>query len=315
MKQENSQASNGRILVVDDEELTVQIIQLALEGAGFCVVTAENGQMALDILDANPDGFDVLIIDREMPVMGGMAVLERVRQHYQTVDLPVILQTSLSRPEQIREGIEAGAFYYVTKPYDEETLVTIVRSAMQRRIQAQAYQSLLSQGEGILAGVDFLKRGFFQFRCPSDAKAVIWMVAQHAEEPAMVMACLQELVSNAIEHGNLQIGGEIRTELQRQNSLEDEIARRLDLPEYADRYVTVEFDATGADLMVTVVDQGKGFDWQAYVNGAIEQGNKMLGRGIISAQAMSSHRLSYENDGRQVSVVFDGLQASSVSIF
>jgi CheY-like chemotaxis protein len=296
--------ASGTILAVDDDKLTLLIIRNALEEAGFDVVTAHDGAEALSILTAQPDRIDVAVVDRMMPGKDGMAVLAAMRQNAATADIPVVLQTAASGAQDMQEGIEAGAFYYVTKPYEEATLVAIVRSAMESRDQYKQLTNFLRNDSNLLDGIALLERGTFRLSCPAEAKSVVSMVCQHAEDPAAVSVGLMGLVVNAIEHGNLGVGGAEKENLISRNAWDAEIQRRLALPENAGKTVVVEFDATDDDVTVTVTDQGPGFDWRPYLDNDYNLLNRVRGRGIVVARTMSFQTLSYLDGGRQAIATF-----------
>jgi len=99
---------SNTILVVDDDALILETIKDALEDAQFDVVTAANGRQALDILMADQEKFDVIVADRLMPQMDGMALLAAVRENFSTSNIPVILQTAEAREEQMWPGRRKG---------------------------------------------------------------------------------------------------------------------------------------------------------------------------------------------------------------
>ena len=296
--------SNGTILAVDDESLTLQMICDLLEDADFEVEKAENGRQAVDILMANPARFDALVVDRMMPEMGGLEVLEFVRSHHDTASIPVILQTAASSPAEMREGIDAGAFYYITKPYDESTLVAIVRSAVQNYQHHREFMNFVTTDRIMLSGIELLESGRFRFASLQEGKSVVWMLSQLTEESAMSTVCLQELVVNAIEHGNLGIGGPAKKELILENRWEEEVDRRMMLPENTGKRVTVEFEVVDETVTVAIQDQGPGFDWAAHLRQEANLENKIQGRGILVASRMSDHSLTYENGGSRAIVSF-----------
>jgi len=296
--------TNGCILVADDDELALEVISDALRDADFEVVATENGQQALEQLLADPMRFDALVIDRVMPVMDGMAFLSAVRQNNETANIPVVLETSQSNSQAMREGIEAGAFYYITKPYDEGTLVAVVRSAVQSHRQNKFFTNYNAIP---LEAPATLEMGRFRFSSFQEAKSVIWVISQNALEPEWVSAALQELITNAIEHGNLGIGGQEKERLIRQNCWEDEVKNRLQRPENAGKSVVVDFDRTGDEATVAIEDQGAGFDWRPYMTGDIDLRNKVQGRGILTAKSIALTSIQYEKDGRRVVVTFPRL--------
>ena len=118
------------ILVVDDEPLNMAIICEFLQDNGFEVACAEHGMIALELLDQNPTAYNAVLLDRMMPRMDGLAVLSWIKNHHALHDLPVIIQSARGSKEDIQQGLNAGACYYLVKPFDDEQLVLAVRSAV-----------------------------------------------------------------------------------------------------------------------------------------------------------------------------------------
>lgn len=115
------------ILVVDDSMNTREIEKDILEAKGYDVETAEDGQDALE--KTRRKHYDLVLTDVEMPRMDGFALTERLRadEHYQTV--PVIIVTSLAKPEDRMRGIRVGADAYLLKnAFDQSSLVDTVRN-------------------------------------------------------------------------------------------------------------------------------------------------------------------------------------------
>lgn len=118
----------SRILVVDDEPAIRELIRTTLELEGHEVVTAEDGAAALAVLQAEP--VDVVVLDRMMPGMGGLEVLDVVRADPGLALLPVILVTALGDAASAVEGLDRGADDYVPKPFAPDELAARVRSQL-----------------------------------------------------------------------------------------------------------------------------------------------------------------------------------------
>lgn len=119
---------SGRVLVVEDEEDLRSLVELNLQLSGLEVVTAGDGQVALDRVAA--DRPDVVLLDVMMPVMDGWQVLRELKSDTQTRDIPVIMLTALSEERDLIRGHLQGAVRYVTKPFEMRTLVDTVREAL-----------------------------------------------------------------------------------------------------------------------------------------------------------------------------------------
>ena len=121
-----------RILVVDDYPALVTITRHKLIKEGYDVITAQNGQDALDLLHAEYP--DLVITDVEMPVMDGYELCQKIKQNPKFKKVPVILVTSKIQTNSLMKGIEAGADNYITKPYDDNTLFSKVRELLNNPI-------------------------------------------------------------------------------------------------------------------------------------------------------------------------------------
>jgi CheY-like chemotaxis protein len=120
----------GRVLVVDDSDVIRTLICVNLELEGFEVVTAVDGQDALDkVHEAAPD---VMTIDVKMPRLDGFDTVARLRADPRTSGLKVAMVTACAQESDIRRGREVGVDAYVTKPFDPATLVRTVRDLVGR---------------------------------------------------------------------------------------------------------------------------------------------------------------------------------------
>src|SRR3569623_1379574 len=115
----------GRVLVVEDEPTTVAILTAYMRKAGHQIEQAADGAAALETLERD-NAFDVVVTDRRMPRMDGLDLFRRAMADPKLRGIPFIMQTAATAPDEVVEGIQAGGYYYLTKPYHEETLITLV---------------------------------------------------------------------------------------------------------------------------------------------------------------------------------------------
>ena len=117
-----------RVLVVDDEAQTVQLLQIALEGEGYEVETASNGAECLLAIDrCRPD---LVILDVGMPILDGYHVLRSLREQPGTEDLPVIMLTARSADEDVRISVDYDAIPHITKPFEMAELLAHTRRVL-----------------------------------------------------------------------------------------------------------------------------------------------------------------------------------------
>ncbi|MCP4600274.1 MAG: response regulator transcription factor [Proteobacteria bacterium] len=116
-----------RVLVADDEPKYVWIAKIHLEKEGYQVLTANDGETALEL--AVTEEPDLILLDLKMPDLSGYEVCRRIRE-FSTV--PIIMLTALSRDADKIQGLNMGADDYVTKPFSIPELVARVRAALRR---------------------------------------------------------------------------------------------------------------------------------------------------------------------------------------
>jgi sigma-B regulation protein RsbU (phosphoserine phosphatase) len=107
---------SGRLLVVDDNEINLDLLSRRLARAGHSVRTASSGEAALALLRQEP--FDLVLLDVMMPGIDGFEVLRRVRAEHHATSLPVIMATARDQREDVVQALSLGANDYVTKPLD-----------------------------------------------------------------------------------------------------------------------------------------------------------------------------------------------------
>ena len=122
--------TNIKILVVDDDTFNLDILTEHLSLAGYDVIQAEDGDMALKMVHNHPD-IAAIVLDRMMPRIDGMEVLKIIKGNSRLHTIPVIMQTAMATPNQKLDGMRAGAYGYLTKPYEDDELVSIVKSALE----------------------------------------------------------------------------------------------------------------------------------------------------------------------------------------
>jgi CheY-like chemotaxis protein len=294
--------SKPKILVVDDEPFNLEILIEYLEIENYSTVSALNGVIAWEILETSPESFSAVLLDRMMPKMDGMEVLARIKSHPVLKSLPVIMQTAKAAKEDVIEGLQAGAYYYLTKPFDKDQLLAIVKTAVDDHHEYRNLQVELAQATGALNMMD---SGTFRFRTLEQGRNLAALLANTTPNPERVVLGLSELLINAIEHGNLGISYEDKTRLKEFDDWTLEVQRRLSLPEHREKYVVLNFQRTEQDVRFLIEDQGEGFTWEKFMEISPERAFHSHGRGIAIANTISFARLEYQGKGNRVLAIVE----------
>ena len=116
-----------RILIVDDDPEICETLSDILDEEGYDVVTANDGQEALEKI--RQDSFNLVITDIKMPIMDGMALLKEIEKSH--TDIEVIVITSYGNEGQQVEATRLGAYEYLNKPLKVDQLKNIIARALQ----------------------------------------------------------------------------------------------------------------------------------------------------------------------------------------
>ncbi|QQE78126.1 response regulator transcription factor [Alicyclobacillus sp. SO9] len=118
------------VLVIDDETSIATLVAYNFERAGFSVSVSHDGDDAYQRVAANPDAYDLLVLDWMLPGMDGLEVCKKLRQ--QGIKTPIILLTARDQEIDLVLGLEIGADDYVTKPFSPRELVARAKAVLRR---------------------------------------------------------------------------------------------------------------------------------------------------------------------------------------
>jgi len=291
----------GKILAVDDDPIVLSLMTDYLEEAGYQVVTATSGKKALEILENDFREFDALILDWIMADMDGMDVLARIGSDSRLIELPVIMQTSITSVEHVLQGMRAGAYYYLAKPFDGEKLVQLVSAAIEKFHQ---FRKVMAWGIEAMAGLSLLREGVFEIRTLQEGRMAANLIADLAERPAPVTLGLMELITNSIENGNCGVEFQRKRQLIKNGDWDEEILRAQALAARQGKFVRIAFRVDDPVVTVDIKDMGAGFDWRPFIGLDPSLACEAHGRGIVIARVCSFDSVTYDDGGTRVTVQF-----------
>src|SRR3954453_2648097 len=133
------------LLVVEDDPAVCQLVQCALERAGYQIQCATTGAEGLGWLEAHQP--EVVLLDLGLPDMSGLELCRRIREQPREVYLPILILTGAQDPERRHQGFTAGADDYIPKPFAIAGLLDRVRAwaGARQRLQVGHAQALLEQ--------------------------------------------------------------------------------------------------------------------------------------------------------------------------
>ena len=289
--------TSDHLLVIDPCPDTQARIAEQLQSRGFSVVAASDPTTALTTIDmAAPD---IVITDLFLPEATGLTLLKELKTKRELC--PVIIMAKNAPESMIVQALRIGAADYLHKPVTDEELT----HALQRA------RNLLP---GDLADIPGLCRSEYRLTFDSDPAhipgMISWLIKTTASTlPAIrrlhLHGALQELLFNAVEHGNLEIVYQEKQEALVEGCYEQLLARRLAQARLRDRRVIIHVihDKVANSLVYRITDEGKGFRWRSLLvrsQEACEPGNAN-GRGIFLARSFFPC-LAYNERGNEVTI-------------
>lgn len=295
--------TNHRILLIDDDPIGMTLLKEIANRFGYTYDTASDGKQALEIITSKPANFySVVVSDLMMPVMGGLELIRAVKALPAYVHLPFILQTARNDEASQMEGIQAGAFYYLLKPLNFDVVGKVIESAIR---DLHNYNHLQDQLSSVRTAFSLVENACFKFKTIAEAQKLAAALSFFATQPNKASLGLFELLENAVEHGNLGITYDDKSLLIDNQTLLQEIDRRLQLDENRNKFVTIDFRTEEYEKVIEITDMGNGFDFEQYLQFCPERLTDSHGRGIMIANSSCFKFMRYSNKGRTVTCVLN----------
>lgn len=154
------------------------------------------------------------------------------------------------------------------------------------------------------SGTGRMLSSHFEIRTLEEAEKLSTMLASHCPTPEKVSTGIWELISNAVEHGNLEIDCKEKADLIGKGLYAEELVKRLNSPKFVRRVVSVRFNRTKTRIRIRISDEGPGFDHREYATGG-KMSEGPNGRGILIAREFSFDKIVYHGRGNVVDAIIN----------
>ena len=291
-------------LIVDDSSVDRELVSSLLQASTSLVLNfADDGADALrQLATAEPD---IIVTDLHMPEVDGLRLVETVREEHAHV--PIVLITGQGSENLAVKALRSGAASYVPKKSLSDDLVLTVMHVLSLARADQSTQAVQRCWMDTKCS----------FRIPNDYNLIPALVKQlrdivesmqlldNAGHLQLALA-LEEAISNALYHGNLELTSDqlesVGYDLENPDG-ENIVDTRIAQPPYSDRHVHVEADITRERAKFTIRDEGPGFDFAAAPSPeAVLAAGTICGRGLAQMQLFSDD-ISFNARGNEVILV------------
>jgi CheY-like chemotaxis protein len=288
----------GNILVVDDSKLDRTIAGTCLIEEGFEPEYAENGAEALAAIEQRQP--DLVLTDLVMPQMNGLALVQQIRRSYPVV--PVILMTGQGADDTAAQALRAGAASYIPKRFLKQSLGDTVRSVLATAraiVTRRDAWTLLSYRESHYI-LGYEKDGRSTLIAHLEEELDRFHLCD-ASERIRVGTALSEAITNAVDHGNLELDSVLREESDHEYF---ELGRRRAAePPYRDRRVHITTRLTPSEVTYVIRDEGPGFQHENLPDPTDPENlTKLSGRGLLLIRTFMDD-VRFNDQGNEITMV------------
>ena len=296
-----------KILSVDDDTLNRDILTEYLTEGGYEVVEADDGDTALALLN-DVEGIEAIVLDRMMPRMNGMEVLKAVKRN------PALRRHSghhairgdRARPNPARD--QGRGLLLPHEAIRRSDAARHRRAALQDAALKKKLRAEVSQHRRVMG---LMEQPRFRFRTPEEARNLAFLVANCFPEPEAAVYGLNEMLINAVEHGNLGITYDEKTQLILEGRLRRKSTGGLLVRRTEKSGPISASSSSDRSIRVRIKDRGAGFDWRQYLDISPERATHPHGRGIATSRLMSFTSIEYLGCGNEVLCTVDISAASA----
>lgn len=294
------EGSSGHLLIVEDEDFILEMIEKWVrDNTPYQVTCMTRADEALArFAEIRPD---VVLSDIKMPGMSGQELLAEVKRIDPSI--PFILMSGHGDIVDTIKALRSGALDFFQKPFKMGSLMASIDRAF-HLIDSRRYRKVVNT---------YLIDEHRQFEIPNDLDLVPHLISElivHLEhDPELdhatiegIRAALHEMIVNAIEHGNLGITYEQKSELMESpHGWWKEVETRAKMDPYRHRKVRVELRNSPSSLKFIIEDQGEGFD-HANLPDPTQAGHLLHGRGVLIAR-VHMDAVQYNEKGNRVTLL------------
>lgn len=284
-----------KVLIVEDDKASRLFLESLLESNDYSFKSAANGIEGLNVFDEYQP--DLVLSDIQMPIMDGLELLEAIRdKRSETI---VVIITAFGTENYAIQALHLGANNYLKKPVASQELLRLLKK----------YKSIFTSkfSPDALPG-KLLNRNFkmeFKSEFNKIPKIVDKVIVESALEfentiKVNIELGLVELITNAIEHGNLAIDYHQKQNALNKGTLDELYKDRTNKAEYKDRKITVDFYTDEEIIQWTITDEGDGFDWKSLPDPTDQQHIlELSGRGVFISNFLFD-KVEYSGKGNIV---------------
>ncbi len=288
---------NQVILFVEDDAFNTAITKRLLEKNNYHVMAVQNGKEALDYLRDPSNRADIILLDYFMPVMDGLTFMNEYNQGHFSKHVPVIMITGTTSSVDIEKAIKSGIYYYLNKPIQENILLSLIEQATVNYKKHCELREIASQQYDLKA---MLRTISLEGKSFGEMRSISRFLSGFYPDPQKAIVGIYEMLVNAVEHGSMEIDFTLKKQLLDNMCWDQEINKRQSISPYKERSIKIHFSIDKTQNILSIEDEGQGFDFHYILSHLSRSANEHNGRGILIAKELSFDSVEYIGKGNKV---------------
>jgi DNA-binding response OmpR family regulator len=294
----------GRIAMINPTGDCQGKIGLQLKRLGFDVVYLREQASVVDSLSVLAGSISAIVLDwrAEGPKDGEFA--RALSRKAAELALSVLVFVASSRSDDIRVASDAGLSSILTIP----CRLAELKEALESHIGSHS-SGVDSPAIRLSDAAPLLESCRFRFRTPKDVEKLVPLISVFFPRSERTAPGITELMMNAIEHGNLEIGQDRKAEWVARGIYRTELLKRLQTPPYSHRWAELIVNRRDNGVMIVIMDEGCGFCWQDVIENSDAETGLVTGQsgdGLAKAKRDSFDDLRFNHTGNQVTAFVSG---------
>jgi two-component system, cell cycle response regulator len=287
----NKAPLKGDIIIVAEPDESFRFLHKQLNKMGYNTIINDDSNLP-ESNRSDSETSPIILLDCSV---FNDDILQKILTLKQNNNATIVMLIDVEN-QAMQHGLKAGICYYVPKPININVLCSVLQAVTFDLHQAQSLALELSKHRNSFG---LMESARFSFRTLHEAESLAAFIANGFPNPKRALLGIGELMINAIEHGNLAIGYELKTELVQKGIWREEIDHRLTVAKYRNRSASIAINRKLDGIYLTIEDMGDGFMWQNYMSLDPARLTDNHGRGIALANATSFDRLTYNSIGNK----------------
>jgi DNA-binding response OmpR family regulator len=285
-----------KILIVDDEPSIRELLSDLMHKHNLQALTAQNGIEAINLFRLSHP--DLVITDIKMPKMDGISLLKQLK----SIDnnTLIVLISGFGNEDILLQALRAGAVNFIRKPFRIEEIIDTVNNILAHKSQIDGcslpFHSVIEEKKDYVIITEKAHLGYLINQITVNFKNIF-----SDEEIINLRLGIEEMISNAIEHGNLAIGFTKKSEALKKGNFGNLIKQKLRNTENSQKRIYISSHLTQNEFIITIKDQGRGFDWKDLPSLSSRSLHSYNGRGILLTKIFFDEVI-YNDIGNQVTL-------------